>query len=640
MLSFKEYVLSEALVTFGGKAYPKFNNIVILAGGAGCLSKGTGVLLYDGSIKPVENVSVGDLLMGPDSSPRTVIDTITGKQEMIKVYARNELVYTCNRDHIHSFICSFDKCGFKKGEVYNLSYDQWLDIPDSAKKALKLYKSEAIDFSEKSLPIDPYVLGVWLGDGCRRNTNIVIDNKNDSLVDRIQENLEDGVNFNKIKSDKINCSTWTISGNKGKYRKYLVEHCGGENKRIPFEFLTSSIDQRKRLLEGLIDSDGYNGGKYYEILTKFNSLKNDIVYLCRSLGYHTNVSIKTVKWNNEDREYYRIFISGNFDDLDMAVDYKNSECRKQIKYVNRYGYFFDLIEEDEYFGFSLAEDDKRFLLSNFFVTHNSGKGFITDKLLGIEGRVLDVDEVKKLVMKSDDIAKRVRKELGVDVTKLNLRNPSDVKMLHAIVADELDMINKRERAFISSVMSADPSRKPNIVFDVTLKDLKKFNKIMKLASTMGYETKNIHIVWIANHIDVAMQQNKDRARVVPEDILVATHEGASDTVSHLVNVGSSLGSIGDFHIVFNQIGVDADVRFGDKKEVDRFGTGNKKNTRGFYIKDANYITVKKAGSSKIELDSQSIQKIQSYVPNPESWDNTTSSGPSNTRKKLKDFSKK
>lgn len=265
----------------------------------------------------------------------------------------------------------------------------------------------------------------------------------------------------------------------------------------------------------------------------------------------------------------------------------------------------------------------------------SGKGFVTDKLLGIEGKVMDVDEVKKLVMKAPNIGKRIKKELGVDVSKLKLKNPSDVKMLHHIVDDELDMIDKKERAFVKSVMSADPRRKPNIVFDVTMKDLKKYNKLMALATTMGYDTKNVHIVWVANELSMAMEQNKSRERVVPEDILVLTHKGASETVSHLVNVGGSLGSIGDFHIVFNKFKVDADVKQTAKKEVDRFGTGTKRETRGQYIEQANYITVKKAGSSKIELSSDSVKKIMNYVPDANTWKNVDSSGSAG----LKDFSK-
>lgn len=264
----------------------------------------------------------------------------------------------------------------------------------------------------------------------------------------------------------------------------------------------------------------------------------------------------------------------------------------------------------------------------------SGKGFVTDKLLGIEGKILDVDEVKKLVMKAPNLGKRIKRDLGVDVSKLVLKNPSDVKMLHYIVDEELGLIDKRERAFIKSVLSADPNRKPNIIFDVTMKDLKKYNKLMSLATMMGYDTKNVHIVWVANELRMAMEQNLKRERVVPEDILVLTHEGASETVSHLVKVGGSLGSIGDFHIVFNKFRVDADVKTGDEKIVDKFGTGVKRKIKPQYIEQANYITVKKAGSSKIELTSDSLKKIMSYVPKPDAWKDVTTSGSAG----LKDFS--
>ena len=56
------------------------NQIVIVTGRAGCLSYGTKVLMYDGSYREVQDIKIGDKLMGIDSEPRTVQELFSGKQ--------------------------------------------------------------------------------------------------------------------------------------------------------------------------------------------------------------------------------------------------------------------------------------------------------------------------------------------------------------------------------------------------------------------------------------------------------------------------------------------------------------------------------------------------------------------------------
>jgi hypothetical protein len=69
---------------------------------------------------------------------------------------------------------------------------------------------------------------------------------------------------------------------------------------------------------------------------------------------------------------------------------------------------------------------------------------------------------------------------------------------------------------------------------VTLKDLPKLEKIAREAAMLGYDKKNIHIVWVVNDIEVAQQQNKARARTVPSEILVNTHRGAANTMGDII----------------------------------------------------------------------------------------------------------
>ena len=243
----------------------------------------------------------------------------------------------------------------------------------------------------------------------------------------------------------------------------------------------------------------------------------------------------------------------------------------------------------------------------------SGKGFVKDKLVGAEGKVFDVDELKTLASKAPRIIKRIKDELGTDLTKLasNLKDPENVGKLHGIMGDYLNLDSKVKKAMYTSIFAADPDRKPNIIFDVTLKDLQKLEKITRDASNLGYDKKNIHIVWVINDIEVAKSQNLKRSRTVPSEILVNTHRGAANTMGDILNMGKSLKRYmdGDIVFAFNKVGVDANLA--------KSGKG------GSYIKDANYFYVKKQGKAPTSVDKLEAdirRKISGYVPKGVNWE--------------------
>ena len=254
----------------------------------------------------------------------------------------------------------------------------------------------------------------------------------------------------------------------------------------------------------------------------------------------------------------------------------------------------------------------------------SGKGFVKDKLVGAEGKVFDVDELKTLASKAPRIIKRIKDELGTDLTKLasNLKDPENVGKLHGIMGDYLKLDSKVKKAMYTSIFAADPDRKPNIIFDVTLKDLQKLEKITRDASNLGYDKKNIHIVWVINDIEVAQAQNKERSRTVPSEILVNTHRGAANTMGDIINMGKSLKRYmdGDIVFAFNKVGVDSNL---EKSKQGGKKVGMKGKTKGgSYVKDANYFYVKRQGKAPVPVDKLEAdirRKISGYVPKGVDW---------------------
>jgi hypothetical protein len=240
----------------------------------------------------------------------------------------------------------------------------------------------------------------------------------------------------------------------------------------------------------------------------------------------------------------------------------------------------------------------------------SGKGFQSGKLLGIEGKTFDVDALKELAVKSTKFAAKVKEETGHDMKTFDMRKPENVGKLHDILASVYNVTNKHQQTTFASILASDAERKPNLIFDVTLKDLSKLESISRNVVELGYEKKNVHIVWIVNDINVAIEQNKNRSRVVPDEILMATHEGAALTMKKLLDMGDKIQKYmdGDIYISFNKVGVDVGVK--------KSGNG------GSYIKDANYIKVKKQGQRQLsskDLEDEVYNKIKNYVPKTDTW---------------------
>lgn len=239
----------------------------------------------------------------------------------------------------------------------------------------------------------------------------------------------------------------------------------------------------------------------------------------------------------------------------------------------------------------------------------SGKGFVKEKLLGIEGKSIDVDELKALVMGSTKLAKKIKDETGHDVEEFDLRTSDDVSRLHSIVKMyKLD--SKMNKKLFNSVVLQPKDKKPNLIFDVTLKDITKLNNITLSISDLGYDRNNIHIVWVVNRVEVAKIQNAKRSRVVPEDILIDTHKGASSTMKDILDMGTNLKKYmdGDIWFAFNSVGEDT--------EIDKSGNG------GSYIKTANYVKVKETGKaqkSSKELTKEIYDKIAEYTPKLNDW---------------------
>ncbi len=244
----------------------------------------------------------------------------------------------------------------------------------------------------------------------------------------------------------------------------------------------------------------------------------------------------------------------------------------------------------------------------------SGKGYQLKNLIGIEGKIFDVDRLKELALKSPLMLAKYP-----ELKDINLRNPADVFKVHDIVNNKENLDAKLLTALKKSI-STSTTELPNLIFDCTLKNLGKLKEVADFASELGYKKENIHLVWILNDIKVALKQNAERNRVVPTDVLIKTHEGAAMTMGKILRDSEMVREYldGDVWVSFNVEGVDIATEKNPrtKSEFGAWAGGNKSQT-GNFINKSNYIKVKAKGKpldTEKTVNQEFISKIKSYVP--------------------------
>ena len=119
-----------------------------------CHGKGTQVIMFDGSLRNVEDIRVGDQLMGPDSMPRNVLSVTRGKGEMFEVKPVKGESFTCNDVHVLSLrrTKSWQVNGNRKGgrmrggEIVNIPLNDYLLKSANFKHLHKLWKTGGVFF--------------------------------------------------------------------------------------------------------------------------------------------------------------------------------------------------------------------------------------------------------------------------------------------------------------------------------------------------------------------------------------------------------------------------------------------------------------------------------------------------------------
>ena len=350
-----------------------------------CHAPGTLIRMYDGTTKRVELVVVGDEVMGPDGSPRVVLSVHSGCQRMYRIVPHRGEPFVVNRAHVLSLKRTNEGKGGKQPRIVNISVDEYLKKSKTFKHLHKLRRVRVDRYGcgPSAVPVDPYFLGVYLGDGGSTNGNIHVTTGEEEIVQALKEEAKRyGLDIRAVdKPGQVGHAYFfrqpkrvrTKWGNELRERLRVMGLYGlrCEFKFVPPCYLVAERAVRLQLLAGLIDTDGYLGSGCFEFSSKSDRLSDDITELARSLGFYARKSEKPV--NGE--MYYRVSICGDCSAVPTRVKRKQAPVRKQKKDVLVTGFDVESVSEGAYFGFALS-GDHLYLTSDFTVHHNSGKSFV------------------------------------------------------------------------------------------------------------------------------------------------------------------------------------------------------------------------------------------------------------------------
>jgi len=341
----------------------------------GCLHESVKVRMFDGSLKYSKDIEVGDLLMGVDSTPRIVKSLVRGKGIMYDVHTNYNGSFRCTDSHLHQIR------DIRNGKVLTLDTNEYLDSSKTNQNFhYEALSSNAINYSEQNLKLHPYFIGLWLGDGFKREKLICINEESDKEIKEWlvnYANSESRFSYTESLSKSGLTDSYTtrfrLIDNTMLYKGNYWSKTFLNNKHIPQEYLLSSIEQRLELLAGFIDSDGHYGNGRYTICNIDLKLLEQTRELAQSLGFKAKIHKPNATGLTNSLKY-NLRITGNISIIPCKVE------RKKVTDTNKQGSKRNIIQIDltsgkveDFYGFEI-DGDNLYLLENYLVTHNSRGG--------------------------------------------------------------------------------------------------------------------------------------------------------------------------------------------------------------------------------------------------------------------------
>lgn len=374
------------------------NQITLLTGkpGSGKAQPNSTLIPTKKGYKKLGDIKVGDKILDRLGKETTVLGVFPqGLKENYKITFSDGRTAYCNNEHLWS-------CYTSKGNLKTFTVQQMIDSGLQISKKSWRYKipiTDPVEYEEKDFEIDPYVIGVFLGDGCCKEQKLTLSSNDEeivkevaSLIGAVEYRKNSSFNYNWIfqlaKKDQylnagnnkvLNFQTKKIFA---KYKDNLI--CSAQEKSIPEDYKFGSISQRLSLVQGLMDTDGTIDNET-KGRTRFAStslkLIQDLQEILWSLGMSATINIDNRKNKYTNGICYNLTISCKKEDKpklfrlkrkkDIAIKYSNNK----IKSIHSDKLTIKKIEKmphlEEMTCLYVDNDEHLYLTEQYIVTHNT-----------------------------------------------------------------------------------------------------------------------------------------------------------------------------------------------------------------------------------------------------------------------------
>ena len=413
---------------------------------AECFDPETIILLWDGTFKRAGDIIVDDILIDDLGNPTSVRSTCEGFKNMydiipdkknfmkhrvtdnhiltlkirchksIRQSNRIDRSYThivefLNRDnlvfqekyfnslqHAQDFVNTFND-----DDTLDITIEKYLTLNKRTKDRLVVFKTECINWKKQDVEMDPYLLGMWLGDGLSDGTGFALNYKTDFETLVYWEKWAEQQGAEIIKGKRYSFSV-VSKKNKEAYnqglcnrveeaplKKYLRKYNLLKNKHIPNEYLTNDRETRLKVLAGLIDTDGNVRAEGHEIRicqgpTNYRIIE-DVYTLAMSLGFSCGIKEGKSQWTDEKSgnkklsTYKELTITGHkiYEIPTLLARKKLMPLENETLLVRSKSFMcskFKLVEVGigPYVGWQLHDKRGRFLLKDGLAVHNTPEG--------------------------------------------------------------------------------------------------------------------------------------------------------------------------------------------------------------------------------------------------------------------------
>lgn len=333
---------------------------------------------------PMGSLKVGDLVMNPNGSPVRIGDIVEqGTTEIYEVEFQDGRKVRCGANHLWA-TCRNGKKFYIMRTVDYMKRKLKQGSPGKEHYPYKIPELNPLNFDERPVTVDPYVLGVLLGDGYICGDQVRFSTADEFIVEELQRRLPEYIIEHKEQYNYVIKSKVQGINELNRQLKDLKVKVKSYNKFIPENYKFTSIENRFELIRGLMDTDGSITNGACSFVSTSEQLIDDMVFVLRSLGIRCKKSKEIPGRNNVD------FNNGNYSDTRphweltvtteediFKLPRKLEKIRKDRKY-NYKGIGIKSIRKTGEFEkqrcLCIDNENHLYITKDFIPTHNSYKG--------------------------------------------------------------------------------------------------------------------------------------------------------------------------------------------------------------------------------------------------------------------------